>query len=427
MKEQANLLTPGAIWARTDKDLMGRRNTVLLVANGHLTGRKAQVNPPIVVYTNDEGDIYAVTADRFTSDREYWDMDATVLRNATALLTGETQVPDDEEEPEEDDGLVVHNDGDYDPTLDRPAPIAQTNDDDVVLEDESDVVPQQVIASVADEPPATVEDVQNLDHPQLTAVFLSNTDTYPELAPEQLEDFVVQYEQEPHLTEEGLGLRHKVLVMMGPGVTLDSLNNVFDPELPTYYSSFKMNNVVVQWDSYLGAWPVLSTDGVYASLVFTTRPQEGVVHEVTEYGVEEEPGAEEVVDEQAPIIVPATNLAPIDPPAPQIMQYTPEQLAAIHAELMAREAAMLAAAQTPVQQQPLNIVATPATETVPQTPVLIPQLQVAPQDTTEVVTQVAPPVNLTGIVATAEATPALDILGDTALSTQPAPLVVTAS
>lgn len=374
MQNQANLVTPGAIWARTDAKSQGRRSTILLVANQHLKGRLADEFPPMVTYQDDKGNINTVSEDRFTSNREFWDMDDTVMYKVRALLSQDDDESEDLDEDEEDDGLSLVEDGGLSTTSTKNQAVSievlkRPNAPEVVnFDDEEETTVEASVAVLAQAQPAqepvevTQQDVEQIPHPSLAAVFISNNPAYPELDPELLENSVIQYEQEPMLTDDGLGLRHKVLVFMGQGLDIDALNNAFDPEKTNYYSSFKINTIVVNWDSYLGAWPVLASDGVYASLVFTTAPQR-----TTESVGEADTVAEEQ-EEATPVVTPAS----VEQPAP-------------------------------VVTQPVEVVQTPA-------PV---QLNVQQGMVIQAQPAVTP---ITG---------GLDIVGDTALNVQAASLVVT--
>lgn len=412
MKNQANLVVPGAIWARTDAKSKGRRSTILLVANQHLSGRLAQEFPPMVTYRDDKGNVNTVTEERFTSNRAFYDMDDVVMYNVQRLLSTEVDTGD---EDEDEDGLALVDDGGLSPealraptkkiieTVRRPnAPEAVSFDDDDEDSGMDKILTAQVEAG-AEETEVTRQDVEQLPHPQLDAVFISNNAAYPELAPEVLEQSVVQYEQEPVLTEEGLGLRHKVLVLLPQGLDIDALNTAFDPEVENYYSSFKINNVVVNWNSYLGAWPVIATDGVYASLVFTTDPEKtveviGDAVDVPQIEINDTP--EQVIEKlnQAGVTTPAQE----DPAT--ALQNSP---AVVNNVVDLANAARVEAGMDPVITQPQTN--TPAPASNPQ------------------VVQVPPPVALNvvtnGQMAYAQpattGAPALDILGDTALTSTP--------
>jgi hypothetical protein len=409
MTNQVNLVVPGAIWARTDAKSKGRRSTILLVANQHLSGRLALEFPPMVTYQDDKGNINTVTEERFTSNRAFYDMDDVVMANVQRLLSVEVE---EEEDDDEDDGSLslVEDGGLAEGTADRGKIIKQTvevirrpDSPEVVEFEDEESSAQMVLAQVQDTEPTevTVKDVEELPHPQLDAIFISNNATYPQLAPELLESSVVQYEQEPILTEDGLGLRHKVLVFMNQGLDIEALNTAFDPEVDNYYSSFKINNVVVNWDSYLGAWPVIATDGVYASLVFTTDPVRTAqatgeaVNVVEEIHMDDTP--EQVIEkmEHAGITTPAL----LDPQA-SIQQSPVEIVNVVEQSNEARVEAGLAPVAAPTQQvQPAQVV------------------QVPPPVSLNVVSQ--------GQMAYAQpaTTPMqsnpLDILGDTALTVPP--------
>ncbi len=379
-----DFLVSGAIWARTDEGGNGRRATILLVANQHLSDKAAKKFPPVVVYLDDRGRVNAVGIERFTETREFWDMDDRIVARAAALLA---------EEDEDDTPLAVVEDEPV-AALAQAAPnanvitgVTRTGGTGDILsfgdEDDNDAMSdavalaaqtyhqQPVTAAQHDAPaqvdtPVSPQDVADLPAPALDAVFISNAEAYPMLAPEVLEPAVVQYEQEPHVTEDGLILRHKVHVALSDTVTIDALNAAFNPEADVYYNAFKVNGIVVPWQSYLGAWPLIASHGYYALMVFTTRVGEAEVEdteatpEVAQQNEErmltalKEANAPQDLMDFLSDPVSLTQAAP--PVEPQQPAQQPVQPLAVQAQ------------QPTVMATPVQITAAPATTPTPQQP-----------------------------------------------------------
>lgn len=363
-----DFLVSGAIWARTDEGGNGRRATILLVANQHLSDKAAKKFPPVVVYLDDRGRVNAVGIERFTETREFWDMDDRIVARAAALLA---------EEDEDDTPLAVVEDEPV-AALAQAAPnanvitgVTRTGSTGDILsfgdEDDTDAEPitaaAQQAAPVQIDTPVSPQDVADLPAPALDAVFISNAEAYPLLAPEVLEPAVVQYEQEPHVTEDGLILRHKVHVALSDAVTIDALNAAFNPEADVYYNAFKVNGLVVPWQSYLGAWPLIASHGYYALMVFTTRVGEAEVEDTEATPEVAQQNEERMLTALKEANAPQDLMDFLSDPVSLTQPVEPQQPAQQPVQPLAVQAQQPTVMATPVQ-----ITAAPATTPTPQQP-----------------------------------------------------------
>jgi hypothetical protein len=226
--EYREYLQGGYIWRRKDT---GRLSTVLHVANTELRGIAAQEHPPLVVYLDDKGKINAILLESYVEAREY-DGVNTQLANALRIALGEHLEP-------------------YVNALTQEE-IQET------VEPELDPTPEY--------------------KSELSAEFFvrSLTDEYPleplSLNVEELAASILQYEQDPYVDPEkpqNAKIRHKVVVALNH-FTMEALDKAFNISGGLYIDSFKINDYYVDWEEYHGTFPVISPEGVFASVVFTT-------------------------------------------------------------------------------------------------------------------------------------------------------------
>lgn len=245
-KELESILQSGNVWRRPDS---GKQATILFLANMTLKGENAKKFPPQVVYVDEKGNINAVTVDRFVEIREYFMVNPTLEARILGLFQEEV-----DQEPAEIE-------------LEPVDPI-----DPELITTDADETSNEV--EVLNEEP-TPEDVESLDPPGLFAQFFSSMqDKQPAVDPIVLASNVLQYEQDPWIdvTIPSLSrIRHKLVISMAEGISINSLNDSFSPgEDTAYYKEFAINGIRVDWLEYQGAYPVISNDGIFASLVFTT-------------------------------------------------------------------------------------------------------------------------------------------------------------
>lgn len=275
-QETLALLSMGYVWRHLKS---GRQSTVLFLANTELKGSAAERNPPMVVYVDDKGKRNAIPVDAYIAEREYITMDLYVERHlqlALRLVDEEIEVVADKEpEPEQEPGAEPE------------APV-----------DEGDA-PYEIEAES-----------------QLTAEFKISGEGNPMIDPITLASSVLQYEQDPDFDMANAAknrVRHKLVIALN-GFTLDQLNAVFTPSVSAYYPEFTINGINVNWSDYYGAYPVVSPDGMFASVIFTT-PLSGAFEEQSEE-VNLEP---EITVEEEPVQEPTPAEHPIEPQEVTIM------------------------------------------------------------------------------------------------------------
>lgn len=281
-KKLAALLEPGTVWVRPDS---GKKVTVLFVLNTSLKGENARKFPVQVSYIDEKGNYLAVPVDRFVEDREYYMINPLVNSRLEHLLDAE-EVKETEAPAEVD--------------------LNEETTEEADPEQETDVGP---------------EDVEALPPPFLFAQFRSSSDTeMPVVDPLTLGANIMQYEQDPHIDPviPGLSrLRHKLVVALVDGLTIQTLNDSFSPpfENAPFYKEFSINGITVDWDEYQGAYPVIANDGTFASVVFTTPLKGGELSEVPEESLVEAPESVSVTVADSTITVASNGNVTIDAPA----------------------------------------------------------------------------------------------------------------
>lgn len=237
-EELFSLLDAGHVWRKTDT---GRQSTVLFVANRDLKGKAAKANPPVVTYLSDDGKLIAVSVEQYVDGREYFSIDTNIQNRVLALFSQEQE---------------------------QPKPVAVDEEPDDVVADPTD----DTVEGDADEEP-TLEDVDNLSEPGLFAQFFSAGEGTPTIDAITLAGNIVQYEQDPNINFADLSLsvvRHKLVIALKDDITIDTLNASFNHASGAFYAEFAINGILVNWESYQGAYPVIAPDGMFASIVFTT-------------------------------------------------------------------------------------------------------------------------------------------------------------
>lgn len=249
-KETLALLSMGYVWRHLKS---GRQSTVLFLANTELKGSAAERNPPMVVYLDDKGKRNAIPVDAYIAEREYITMDLYVERHlqlALRLIDEEIEVTPDEDQ----DTAPKSGPPEEDPQAGEPEPF------DVEIEADS----------------------------QLKAEFKALGEGNPIIDQITLASSILQYEQDPDVDMVNYArsrVRHKLVVALN-GFTLDQLNSVFTPGTGyAYYPEFTINGISVNWSDYYGAYPVVSPDGLFASVIFTT-PLNGSFEEQVDSSVE---------------------------------------------------------------------------------------------------------------------------------------------
>lgn len=277
-KETLALLGKGHVWRRVDT---GRQSTVLYLANTRLKGAAAKRNPPMVVYLDDMGKINAVPIESYIENREYITINVYMedmlekalqdppqepnLEDLVGNIASESQAQGEGAEPMEGDW------GDLGGTTEEPAPS------------------------------------------ELVAVFTAAGSEEPVIDAITLAGSILQYEQDPDIDMENPArsrIRHKLVVAQN-GFTLDDLNSVFTPsgEAQGYYPVFSINGIVVDWVAYHGAYPVVSPDGMFASIIFTT-PMAGDFEEelfIDEMPAPIAPAEPEMKQDPEPVADPVTE------------------------------------------------------------------------------------------------------------------------
>lgn len=277
-KETLALLGKGHVWRRVDT---GRQSTVLYLANTRLKGAAAKRNPPMVVYLDDMGKINAVPIESYIENREYITINVYMedmlekalqdppqepnLEDLVGNIASESQAQGEGAEPMEGDW------GDLGGTTEEPAPS------------------------------------------HLVAVFTAAGSEEPVIDAITLAGSILQYEQDPDIDMENPArsrIRHKLVVAQN-GFTLDDLNSVFTPsgEAQGYYPVFSINGIVVDWVAYHGAYPVVSPDGMFASIIFTT-PMAGDFEEelfIDEMPAPIAPAEPEMKQDPEPVADPVTE------------------------------------------------------------------------------------------------------------------------
>lgn len=272
-QETLALLSMGYVWRHLKS---GRQSTVLFLANTELKGSAAERNPPMVVYLDDKGKRNAIPVDAYIAEREYITMDLYVERHlqlALRMIDEEIEVTPDAEPTT--------------PAEPEAEPDATTDDSDAPYEIEVDS--------------------------QLKAEFKVSGEGNPVIDPITLASSILQYEQDPDVDMINFGksrVRHKLVVALN-GFTLDQLNSVFTPDAGVYYPEFTINGINVNWSDYYGAYPVVSPDGLFASVIFTTPlngdfQEQEVVLETTD-----QPTPEPVQQEPQP--EPEVTMTPVEP------------------------------------------------------------------------------------------------------------------
>lgn len=283
-KETLALLGKGHVWRHTQT---GRDSTVLYLANTELGPKAAKRNPPTVTYLTDDGKVVSKLVAEYVESREYITINTYIERLLEAALQPE---PEDATGP--DLGSVLNED---EPSMDGES--ESESELDIELKGETGYEPEEPAES------------------QLRAVFRSSsTQEFPVIDPITMANSILQYEQDPDIDMKNplnSRVRHK-LVMSLNGFTLDQLNSVFTPsEGSAYYPMFTVNGIDVDWVAYHGAYPVVSPDGVFASVIFTTYLGGNFEEEVIESKAAE----------------PVAEAYPVTEPAPQMTEESivPEQ------------------------------------------------------------------------------------------------------
>lgn len=85
------LLTPGTVWSRSVKGKM-LETTVIGVTNTHLTGKRAEENPPQVIFVDSRGRWSSMDAQRYMRSRVFETTNTVVAHNVDTLFQEKPQV-----------------------------------------------------------------------------------------------------------------------------------------------------------------------------------------------------------------------------------------------------------------------------------------------------------------------------------------------
>ncbi len=283
--EQFSLLTPGSVWTRERK---GRQifSTVVCVTNTHLPDHIQEQYPPQVVYLDQKGRFNNITVERFLSNRSYYDTDPAVAMNVENIFGTDEESETQFVEVSEDELVAGMGEA------------AET-------EQETSAGDQQLV----DEVPVTF--------------FVEDAETPPAISLDLLSQSLVAYQQRP--VPEADTVQHELTFELSDQLTIEQLRGAFSGG-GNPVTSFIIGGQLIEWELFLGGYPMFTAGSAYAIAVFRTHANYAGLDDLPEEEIAEPEAESEVA--QAPVTEqPEVAQTPEAPAVEQTAEVQPEPAA----------------------------------------------------------------------------------------------------
>lgn len=242
-------LTPGSVWRNSKQ----KQSRFLFATNMHLPDRLQEDYPPMAVYADADNNILSVPLEDFLAKREFFIVDGELETRLNNLLN--TDESDEE----------FHLDGDDGDTL-----LIEDGDDSELIS--GDVVDDSnpLFGLSMDE-----EIVPSGSEAAYQVTYSAEGTGLPEvISPRALSTATEGYSQEPMIQEQKI--KHTLFVRAGEGINQDTLRRSFSPdqaEINAIYTFRVMTDegtVDVDWDTFVGVYPMIRGTKTLYQLIFTT-------------------------------------------------------------------------------------------------------------------------------------------------------------
>jgi hypothetical protein len=251
------MMTAGSIWINKK----GKQSRFLFATNRNLPEHIQEVYPPMAVYADENNNILSVPIVDFLSKRKFHHVEPELEQRLDTLLTEvqEDDVASQFSLDEDDSDTLLISDDDDEPAVGGT--------------DESNVEGTEDIESVF----GNVEDADEA-LPGLRVTYSAEGTGLPEVIETSLLSRHTEgYSQEPMIQEQKL--KHTLFVRAGFGITQDTLRRSFSPsqaEINAVYTFKVMTDegvVDVDWDTFVGVYPMTRGNQTLYQLIFTTFMQ----------------------------------------------------------------------------------------------------------------------------------------------------------
>lgn len=243
------LMTPGSVWVRKN----GKESRYLFTTNTNLPVEHQRANPQMVVYADENDNIYSVPVAAFLEKRTFFNVDPTLESRLENLLafsgTGSEGVD-----------LDLLSDSDDTLTLDE-------GDDEI-----TDVASAGDVATpVAVDPESLAPPVS----PFFCAYDAGGTGLPEVITRQRLSEMTESYQQAPLLAEGKL--LHTLFISAAPDITRDTLYACFSPmhidhnAVYTYKVTTPEGEIDVDWDELVGIYPYVFQNQLMHQVVFSTN------------------------------------------------------------------------------------------------------------------------------------------------------------
>jgi len=213
------LLTPGSVWVRERK---GKQffAIVICTTNSHLPEEKKDEYPEQVVYMDQRGRYNGLPVEQFLRNRTYHDVHPAASYHMEHLLT----LPESEE-----------------------------------LQFEEDSGESQVEESA-------LEEEENANS---IAFVLYDAESTPTIDQQVLSNSLASYQQLP--IPDSSDLQHELIFQTSDQITRSSLRQAFSHQDGNHYCAVVVGGELVEWDSFVGVFPMHTGGSEFAIAVFRTQ------------------------------------------------------------------------------------------------------------------------------------------------------------
>lgn len=284
------LLTQGSTWVRKN----GTEAHVLFVTNTTVPEHQQANNPVMVVYANDEGNIYSRTLESFFKFYTFYNVNAALESRLENLFVFSEEAalatPDDTEVENIADQASAQ-------ALEKAEEDAKAFDLVLDTEEKSNkgVIASWLAENDTDKP-------TNDTAGQWRTTFVMS-EGKPVLTPEQLGYALVSYSQDPNKNFDMT--QHRLLFSLSPQVTLDALQQTFLPQegysgVDAFEVSTPYFTQFIAWTDFIGVFPEVVAGIAYATVIVGTHD----IHVVADEAAESVESAGLLVDanaEQVPV------------------------------------------------------------------------------------------------------------------------------
>lgn len=278
-------ITPGAVFLRPT----GTKRFVLFLANTKLKGEKAKDYPQVVVFANDDGDVFSMSAREFLKSSKFHNVEPSLETKLEALFTYKDS---DDEELTLDDAVQAAVEVGAEDLL-----IIDSDEDEDELELDSIMQENVGFGDDSAEALAAVAEVAASHTNDLTEALLETPIEFnmiagqpmPAVPPDLLAALVVSYSQEPQLAANLV--LHKITFDTAANISREdirsSLGAGIQPDAPSYptftlnASFFGEDAGEIDWTHSVGSYPTLINGQTYLTVILSRQFEEPQTEDVS--------------------------------------------------------------------------------------------------------------------------------------------------